>query len=165
MEPNRDKYRKGWRSGLPETECGAGSTLKATKEQRKWIPEIIEKYNILSIADIGAGDLNWISKTSIPHYVNYQAYDLIPRHPEVKEFNLLEEIPPKVDLLMVLWVLNHFPLEESRQAIKNIKKSGAKYLMMTDRPRYHENQPPEIDMPFIEQLKINDEDSIKLIQL
>ena len=92
------KYKKGWVGGLPETECGSGSMLKNTELQRKWMPEIVKKYGIKTVADIGAGDLNWVKSMSWD--VEYTPYDLVPRHPEVQPFNLLEKIPPKVDMIM-----------------------------------------------------------------
>lgn len=160
------KYQQGWTGGLPETPCGAGSTMRETKKQREWIPKIIERYNIKSIADIGAGDLNWIKHTDLSG-VEYQAYDLVPRDPSVVKFDLLQEIPPKVDLIMCLWVLNHFPYDHCQKAIENLKASGAKYLMMTDRPRYHKDQPPEIHMEPLEKIILSGtkQDSIMLIKL
>jgi len=161
----KEKYKKGWTGGLPETPCGYGSKLSATKKQRDWMPEIFEKYNIKSIADIGAGDLNWIKHIDLGD-IEYQAFDLVPRHPEVRSFDLLKKVPPKVDLIICLWVLNHMPYDHCKQAIKNLKKSGAKYLMMTDVERYHKNQPPEIQMDHIEMLNNGDLlGTIKLIKL
>ena len=126
---------------------------------------MIAKHGIKSIADIGAGDMNWIKKTDLSG-VQYIPYDLVPRQPEVIPFNLVEEVPDKVDMIMCLWVLNHFPYDSCLQAIKNIKASGAKYLMMTDRLRYREDQPSEIIMPYIDKLLLNDKgDSIMLIEL
>ncbi len=75
-----NKYKKGWGGGLPETPCGSGSLLKNTEAQRIWIPAIFKKYNIRTVADIGAGDLNWISQMDTSG-IAYQAYDLVPRHP------------------------------------------------------------------------------------
>ena len=159
------KYEKGWTGGLPETQCGSGSMLRNTKAQREWIPQMVEKYGIRSIADIGAGDLNWIRKMSLGR-VDYTAYDLVPRHESIIRFDLVAEIPPPVDMIMCLWVLNHFPMDNSRQAIANLKASGSKYLMMTDRPRWHKDQPEEIKMPYIEKLPLNPiGDSIMLIEL
>jgi hypothetical protein len=158
------KYQVGWKGGLPETVCGSGSRLSNTEAQREWIPAMVEKYKIKSIADIGAGDLNWVKK--LDWDVNYTPYDLVPRQPEVKQFDLVQEVPPKVDMIMCLWVLNHFPYDHCKQALKNIFKSKAKYLMMTDRPIWREEQPAEIDMPFIEELVLNGkQDSIRLIKL
>jgi hypothetical protein len=150
-----EKYENGWRGGLPETPCGSGSKLSNTTEQRKWIPEVIHKYDIKSIADIGAGDLNWIKHTHLPSDIEYQAYDLVPRAPEVRKFDLIHQIPPKVDLIMCLWVLNHMPYDHCKQALDNLKASGAKYLMMTHRPVWLHEQPPEIDMPYLERIYLN----------
>lgn len=160
-----EKYERGWRGGLPETPCGHGSKLSSTVEQRKWIPEMIRKYAIRSVADVGAGDLNWARLIDWSG-VDYVALDLVPRHPAVIRFDLIHQVPPQVDLLLVLWVLNHFPFDHCRRAIENLKASGSTYLMMTDRLRYRPDQPPEIDMPAIESLPLNDKgDSIKLVAL
>ena len=161
-----EKYKQGWRSGLPETECGSGSRIKDTEKQREWMPKIIRKYNIQTIADIGAGDLNWITKTDLSG-AEYQGYDLVPRHGSVKQFDLVNEIPPAVDLIMCLWVLNHFPFDDCRAALKNLKASGAKYLMMTDRPDWHGTQPPEIQTKPLESIVILNEPEahIKMIAL
>jgi hypothetical protein len=159
-----EKFRRGWTGGLPETKCGSGSRLKNTKRQRQWIPGIIEKYGIQSIADIGAGDLNWIKTMDLG--VEYTAYDLVPRVEGVIEFDLVKQVAPKVDMILCLWVLNHLPMEDSRKAIANLKASGSKYLMMTDRPIWHCDQPEEIVMPYIERIVLNEkQDSIMLIEL
>lgn len=165
MNTEINKYKKGWTGGLPETPCGYGSKLGATKAQREWIPGILEKYKIKSIADIGAGDLNWIKHIDLTG-IRYQAYDLVPRRKAVKKFDIIQEVPPKVDLIMCFWVLNHMPIDHCREAIANIKASGAKYLMMTDVPRYRKDQPEEIDMPFIEVMNNGDLlGMVKLIEL
>ena len=160
-----EKYQRGWTGGLPETKCGFGSKVSSTIEQRKWIPQIINDYAIETIADIGAGDLNWITHMDMPGVV-YTAYDLVPRREQVIKFDLVTEIPPQVDMIMCLWVLNHMPMEECRQAIANLKASGSKFLMITDRPKWHAEQPEEIQMPYVECLEITKEgDRILLIQL
>lgn len=148
------KFREGWVGGLPETPCGYGSTAEATKAQRRWIPRILDVYGIRTIVDVGAGDLNWIKHTDL-RGAKYTPLDLIPRRPEVKEFDLVREVPPAADLLMCLWVLNHLDMESSRLALANLKASGSKYLMMTDRPIWHHEQPPEIIMEHVEELKLN----------
>ncbi len=163
---NEDRFKKGWVGGLPETPCGSGSKISNTKEQRGWIPDLINKYGIKSIADIGAGDLNWIKQIQLPDDVNYKPYDLVPRLPEVQKFNLIEQIPEKVDLIICLWVLNHLTFNDCHQAIENIKESGSRYLLMTDRLIYRAMQPDNIDMEHIEILMLNEKnDSIKLIDL
>jgi len=151
-----EKIKRGWIGGLPETPCGHGSTLAATQAQREWIPKIIRKYRIKTIADVGAGDLNWFYKMTLPKSVKVLHSDIYPRRPEVATLDLLTETPPAVDMILCLWVLNHFDIPACRRAIENLKASGAKYLMMTDRPIWHREQPPEIRMEYVEELKLND---------
>ena len=159
------KYREGWTGGLPETKCGFGSRLDQTVEQRAWLQGIFAKWQIKSIADIGAGDLNWV-KTMDLSGIDYKAYALVVRDPSVTRFDLVQEVPPKVDCIMLLWVLNHFEFDQCRAALKNIHASGAKYLIMTDRPKWHPEQPPEIDMQALEALLLNEKgDRLKLIRL
>ena len=161
------KWEKGWKGGLPETPCGLGSKISETALQRAWIPKMIRKHKIKTIADIGAGDLNWIKEIKMPKTWTYQAFDLVPRHPEVTQFDLLKEIPPKVDLLLCMWVINHMEYDEALTAWNNLKASGSKYLMMTYRPIWQKEQPEEIGTEPIESLIIREEkqDQIRLIQL
>jgi len=164
---NQEEFKRGWSSGLPETPCGFGSKLSETKKQREWIPGILKKYRIKSIADIGAGDLNWIRRMDMGN-VTYLPFDLVPRHPSVTQFDLVKQVPPKVDMIMCLWVLNHLPADDCLKAIANIKASGAKYLMMTDRPKWHSEQPDELkEMEAITQIVIRPTsgDLIKFIKL
>lgn len=151
---DKSRFKSGWQGGLPETPCGYGSTLEATKAQRKWIPQIVQKYGIKTIADIGAGDLNWIKRIKLDAEVRH--FDIVPRAENVEVLDITEQIPPKADMVLCLWVLNHLNKDDCLKALNNIKASGAKYLMMTDRPRYHKDQPPEILMQHIEKLVLND---------
>ena len=162
-----EKYKKGWKGGLPETPCGFGSRIDQTVEQRQWIPKMIRKYKIKTIADIGAGDLNWIKEIKMQKSWDYKAYDLVPRHPDVIQFDLLKEIPPKVDLLLCMWVLNHFEYDQCLIGLENLKASGSKYLMMTHRPIWAHEQPPQIKMEALETLILNEhkQDQIRLILL
>lgn len=130
---NVNKYKTGWTGGLPETPCGHGSKLKVTQKQREWIPRLVDELEIKKISDIGAGDLNWISKIKFGIDVRYTPYDLVPRHKSVNSFNLLTTVPPKSDLLMCLWVLNHFPNKEHKLGFENLLKSKSKYLLITQR--------------------------------
>ena len=160
-----EKYRRGWKGGLPETPCGYGSKVEVTALQREWLAHIFDKYEIRSVADIGAGDLNWIHLVDMTG-ITYQPFDLVPRHPSVTAFDLCQEIPPAVDCLLVLWVLNHMPYAACELAITNLRAAGARYLIMTDRIKWHSEQPPGILMDAIESLTLNDKgDRIILARL
>lgn len=128
------KYRQGWTGGLPETPCGYGSRVDQTAIQREWIPKMVGKYGLQSIADIGAGDLNWIGLVEWPHKVDYQPYDLVPRATGVKALDIIHEQPEPADLGLCLWVLNHLPEEHARAAVDNLLQS-CQWLMYTWEPR------------------------------
>lgn len=162
VSSNLEKYARGWGTGLPETPCGSGSTLKATKAQREWLPEVIEGLGIASIVDVGAGDLNWISHVDL-RGAQYRPLDLVPRHPSVEHFDLLLEVPPPCDLLMVLWVINHFPYDAAEIAWSNVRAAQWKYLMITDRPAWHHEQPQNSIFEPIDWLVLNEETGDRLL--
>ena len=148
------KYERGWKGGLPETPCGFGSRLRETAVQREWIPRMVAKYGIRTISDIGAGDLNWIKQVEWPYPVKYKAFDLVPRHHTVTQFDIIKDYPFPVDLVMCLWVLNHLPEDDARQALKNLTGAGSTarstYLMIT----YESRQWDFTDLPAIDSVVI-----------
>ena len=117
------KVTKGWVTRDNETECGSGSQKKNTKLVTKILHHIVKKYDIVTLSDAGAGDLNWI-----PDNLNvlYQGYDLFPRHEAVKQFDITKEILEKSDLILCRHVLNHLSIDFSTCAINNFKASGLK---------------------------------------
>ena len=141
---NHNDFVAGWRSGGNETLCGRGSTIRETKIQRKWIPEMVAKYGVKDIADLGAGDLNWSSRTAFG--CDYTPYDLIPRTQGVEKLNILTDKLPEADCLMVLWVLNHFSPANQRKAMRKLLKADARYLIITFDNRLEKI----IDHPYIE---------------
>lgn len=126
---NKAKYRRGWVGGRPQTECGFGSRVEQTVIQRACLAEWAKKYNIKTVNDIGAGDLNWIKL--VDWDVEYQGYDLVPRHESVIQFDITQEVPPPADMLLCIWVLNHFPENEAFVAWTNLLKSASKIIVMT----------------------------------
>lgn len=126
-----DRMKNGWRSGKPETICGPGSTLGNTRFIRKWLPWVCERYEIRSINDAGAGDLYWISRVQWGDLdIQYQGYDLIPRHEEVRQWDITKEPLPECDLILCRLVLGHLDQPRREMALDLFKKS-AKYLAAT----------------------------------
>lgn len=118
-----------WISGLPETPCGRGSTLASTESVRAALPELVRRYGIRTVVDAGAGDLNWISK--VEWDVEYQPFDLVPRHPSVKPADITREVLPACDLMLCRHVLNHLDLFHVREALNLFKRAPARYLLAT----------------------------------
>jgi hypothetical protein len=129
------KWERGWTGGLPETPCGLGSRVSNTVQQRAALARWAREYDIGTVGDIGAGDLNWSRYIDWPPGVRYSAWDLVPRHRDVIEFDLIKEIPPKFDLIMCVWVLNHLTEPDARQALRNLWLSNSRLLVYTWRPK------------------------------
>lgn len=144
------EYERGWVGGLPETPCGYGSLISQTRQQREWLADIAERYQIKTIADIGAGDLNWIPLVNWPHQVTYSAYDLVPRNSGVKKFDILQQVPKKFDCILCLWVLNHMSEAQALKAIENIRASGSVYMVLT----YWPAMPKSLDIEPLESVVI-----------
>lgn len=173
------KFEAGWRGGLPETPCGSGSRLINTTKQRNWIPVIIAKYGISTVADIGAGDMNWIRlmlernpASRAPGKLDlcgaeYYAFDLVPRRRIVQKMDIVKTVPERYDLVMLLWVLNHLPAALSERAFQNVKASGSRYMLFVDRPKWYKDWPPCLrDLPALERVVLNKKnDALLLVDL
>jgi hypothetical protein len=123
-----EKVRKGWRSS--ETPCGFGSTIEETARIRAALPKIAEKYAIKTVADAGAGDLHWMPR--VRWDVQYEGFDLMPRHKDVTRLDITKQLLPAVDLILCRHVLNHLSIQYSERALNNFKASGSRYLLMTN---------------------------------
>lgn len=116
--------------------CGKGSIFKNTKNIRNLLTKVVEQFDIYTIADVGAGDLSWIHSTKWPHEVKYTPYDLVPRHPDVIQFDITSQIVPPNDLILCRYVLNHIEPDELRHEAQDLlKRSKSKYILMTLTPR------------------------------
>ena len=133
-----------------ETVSGPGSTIENTAYTRFEIKNIIRKFNIKSILDIGCGDFNWmkivLSKNE-KHINKYLGVDvvesLINQNIEnfkndivdFKKVDLCQTIDNieknHYDLVICKEVMIHLSIENSLNLIKNFKKLGAKYLLAT----------------------------------
>jgi len=111
--------------------------MEATTLIRDLLPQLVRKYGIRTVADVGAGDMNWMS--TIEWDADYTPYDLDPYDDRPIKFNCIEQVLPKAyDLVMCMYVMNHFKdefglsqMDYIRIALDNFKLSGARYLLAT----------------------------------
>jgi hypothetical protein len=123
-------YRRSqWKSGLPETLCGSGSRIENTEIIRGYLPQVVNDYDIESIADIGCGDRNWIKTVDLPCRI--ASYDYMPLLPEVAKLDCVTDVIEPVDLVLCIAVLNHLHPDDAQRAMHNFKASGSKYLLAT----------------------------------
>lgn len=126
-----EKMKLGWRSD--ETPCGRGSEMEHTRLIRQWLPHLVHDYGIVTIADCGAGDLNWILNVEWVEEPDYLAYDLEPRADQVIEFDVTSDVlEDQHDLILCRHVLNHLSPKLALDAMDNFVESRSKYLLITN---------------------------------
>lgn len=132
MLSDKEMYNRmvnGWRGGKGEgTVCGQGSMLANTRVIMEWLPAMCQQLRIKTVCDAGAGDLHWVKRIDWP--VNYRAFDLIPRHPEVKKLDITAEALPACDAILCRMVLNHLDDERVEMALDWFREAGV-YLFAT----------------------------------
>ncbi len=127
-----------------ESISGPGSTMKSTALLRQALPNLLTKYEIQSMLDIPCGDAYWISQT-LPKGINYIGADIVPalittnstEKSDLGRFQVLDLVSsqlPKCDMVMVRDCLIHLPNRMVKQALANVRQSGAKYLLTTTYP-------------------------------
>ena len=125
------KMTKGWRSN--ETPCGAGSEKANARDAAKTLLSVCADLDVKLLADVGAGDLNWMQDVQLPADIKYHPYDLVLRHDTVAEFDCTTEVLPHAyDLVFCRHVLNHLSIERARNTLMNFKESGSEWLLMTN---------------------------------
>jgi hypothetical protein len=127
-EDMRARMSKGWRAGYPETECGNGSLRRNSILSRAAIPQWCEKYGISKVCDAGAGDLHYAR--GIAWNVEYSAFDLFPRWPEVTEIDITTQALPQCDAILCRMVLNHLDRPRIEMALEQFQRSSL-FLMAT----------------------------------
>ncbi|HEX2978578.1 MAG TPA: class I SAM-dependent methyltransferase [Candidatus Babeliales bacterium] len=133
-------YEKGlWWTG--ETNSGCGSSLYNTQLIRQEIPRIIKQYGVESLLDIPCGDFNWMKFVDLG--IDYIGADIVGSlinenkrmHQGEKrtfvQLNIITDWLPKADLILCRDCLVHLSIAQIWQTLRNIKRSGCKYLLTT----------------------------------
>jgi len=137
-------------SGLPETHCGIGSTVRKTEIVRRLLPSVLEKFNIRILVDAPCGDYNWLKETDLSMLDSYVGLDISerninqsyvnlytqptskrPSHIVFKKFDALSDELPRSDAVMTRDFFQHLPLAVGKAYLDKIIASGAKYLIAT----------------------------------
>jgi len=149
------------KSGNRESASGLGSYIENTQEASDFIFDIVKKYKIKSLLDLGCGDWNWfyllierIRKEEGGSGFRYIGWDA---HPDlVSELNakfsddntsfhlsdIVTEEYPSVDLILCRDVLFHMKPAVINNVLDKVYQSQANYLITTtyDIPQNHSNE-------------------------
>ena len=129
---------------------GAGSDLTATERVRGELPSLLQKYGITSMLDIPCGDFFWMKEVDLTG-VNYIGADIVQAlvddvstkyatsRKRFVKLDLAGDPLPKVDLVLCRDCLFHLSFGDTFAALRNIKRSGSKYLLTTTFTEHREN--------------------------
>jgi GT2 family glycosyltransferase/SAM-dependent methyltransferase len=125
----------------PESVSGPGSTLKQTAEIRQRLPILFESLGVRFMLDAGCGDCNWMQTLELA-LERYIGVDLISELVEQGRpmpaasarfvgMDIARDPLPRVDLILCRDVLVLLSFDDIARAIRNFKRSGARYLLAT----------------------------------
>lgn len=138
--------------GDSESISGSGSTVSANRVRVKFLADFMKSHGLTKIYDIPCGDGNWqagILYDGMEYFgsdISDNALEKAKRknkdHPNMhflNSINLIDEVPPVKDpehsIFMFKEVIQHMPLEAGVKALNNIKRSGVRYLAITNHDR------------------------------
>jgi len=153
--------------GNSESLSGPGSSLAATSNLRKILPEIIKDYGVKRILDAPCGDFHWFKVVTIPDEVMYIGGDIVRILVEENNIHfsktnikfihldILNDEIPTADLWLCRDTLFHFSNADVIKVLDNLKKSEIKYFLSTSYPEVEENtdiltgdfRPINLDLP------------------
>jgi len=127
---------------------GPGNVYRNSAQLVELLPEILTDLYIKTFFDVGCGDFLWLSKV-IMKGVDYTGVDIVaemiednrtkyPSH-SFDTMNIIDEVPPMVDMIFMRSVLIHTSLDDCKKIIANVKQSGSKYLMVSTMPLVEKN--------------------------
>lgn len=128
--------------GLPETVCGAGSTLRATSSLRGELAELLRQLNCRILVDAPCGDLNWMSRVDLSD-IDYIGLDLDDKIETARAANMnagsakleVRDIVacgfPAGDVLLCRDFLQHLPTQMVIEVVQHVVTSEAQWLIVT----------------------------------
>jgi hypothetical protein len=139
--------KRRWISG--GTLSGSGSMLPETEVIRAELPHLLRDLEARALLDIPCGDFNWMQELDLQ--ADYAGADIVA--PLIKEnqrrfgsgrrrffvADVIKDQLPAVDLILCRDCLVHLSNEDAVKAVSNIKRSGARYLLVTTYPTRTDN--------------------------
>ena len=136
--------------GCDESRSGSGSDLEQTQVIRAELPQLCRELGIRSILDSPCGDFHWMKEVDLDG-VAYTGADIVSELVEqnrrfagagvdFRRLNLLTDELPRADLVLCRDCLVHLSFEDIGAALRNIRRSGATWLLTTTFPHAAANE-------------------------
>jgi hypothetical protein len=140
-----------YRQHNDESISGPGSSLAQTQVLRERLPLVLAQLGVRSLLDAPCGDYNWLKhvRLGIAEYIGADVLTEVvaenqARHGDSeKRFiraDLLCDSVPTADLVLCRDLLPHLSYEEILAVLRNLRRSGATYLLTTTFTQPRPNQ-------------------------
>jgi len=140
--------RRDWLE--PDTVSGRGSSLKRTGAIRRELPALFTELAVQTVIDAGCGDFHWFQtlEVELESYVGIDVVeDLVavnrlrygaPRRRFVS-LDIIADPLPHADLILCRDCLVHLKNRQIVAALRNVRRSGSRYLLATTFTGDHPN--------------------------
>lgn len=134
-----------------QSRSGPGSNQEQTATLKTELPQMLRQLEVRSLLDIPCGDFAWMREVELP-LDRYIGADIVQevadgnrlRHGRPgREFACLDitkDDLPQVDMIFCRDCLVHLPLKDIGLALRNIKRSKARYVALTTFVDFDENE-------------------------
>jgi hypothetical protein len=142
-------YKNGvW--GVQETRSGYGSRMEATKTIRNVLPHLIEIFQVKTLLDLPCGDFNWMKTVDlglctylggdiVEDVIRFNQEHYTTANRTFKVIDAVKDAITKVDLVLCRDIVAHLKFEDTKQMLRNLKKSGSTYVLITTYARCPKN--------------------------
>src|SRR5262245_13464146 len=138
--------------GAAESVSGLGSEIDATATLRAELPALLRRLEVNSLLDAPCGDAGWIACIDLG--VRVTGIDIVPdliealrdrvaRGEIAGDYHLADITSAplsRCDAILCRDCLVHFSFANIDRAVKNFRRSGAKWLITTTFPDWQENR-------------------------
>lgn len=131
--------------GDAQSASGSGSSLEQTERLRAELPALLRRLDVSSLLDVPCGDFAWMRHVDLTG-IDYVGADIVDELVErlerqfggpARHFRRLDVVSdrlPAVDAVLVRDLFLHLPTRSVRQAVANIRSSGATWLLTSHYP-------------------------------
>lgn len=133
-----------------ESASGEGSGLRFTESIRSTLPKLFADLQVQTLLDAPCGDFCWMKEVplELKQYFgidivrplierNASLYGSDERHFLLRD--LVHDELPRADLILCRHLLIHLTFEEGLGVIRNFRRTGAHYLLISDQPQVTSN--------------------------
>ena len=138
--------------GADTSVSGVGSELDATAAIRERLPRLLKELGVRSLLDAPCGDHRWMASLDLD-LDRYVGMDIVPSIIDALQrrhqgdgrrtfalADLTRDALPRCDLILSRDCLVHFSFATLSQALRNLKSSGATWLLTTTFPELERNE-------------------------